>query len=646
MEASKKIDRAALDSVLTKRFFFVPSFSIYGGVAGLYDYGPIGSALQQNLINIWRQHFVVEEDMLEMDGAIITPAEVLKTSGHVDKFTDFMCNDSLTNEIFRADHLVEAILEERLESDQLARQLGDLTLQKNVTVKKQKGVKVHVKLEDQTVVEYSEILAQIDNYGKEKLHEIIIKHDIRNPATNNTVTPPVEFNLMFDSSIGPTGHLKGYLRPETAQSQFVNFSRLLEFNNQKMPFASAMVGKSFRNEISPRSGLLRVREFNMAEIEHYVDPENKSHPKFHEVADLSISLLPASTQQSGSTNITQITIGEAVSLKIIDNETLGYFIGRIYLFLVKVGIDKNRLRFRQHMSNEMAHYACDCWDAEIHSSYGWIECVGCADRSAFDLTVHSKKTKEKLCVRENLETPRVYDALVPNTNKKVFGPKFKQSAKKIQEKLESLTQLELEEFKTSLESKGSFNLELDGQSFELTKELLTIDMQTFKENIREYTPNVIEPSFGIGRILYSLIEHSYYTRPGDELRAVFSFNPLIAPFKVLVLPLSNNASFSSYLTDIARSLRKMGVPARVDDAASASIGRRYARNDELGIPFAITVDFQTVKDQTITLRERDSTNQIRGSQEEIIALVVKLVNGNTSWSDVLQTHKTIEQVSE
>ncbi|OLY77899.1 Glycine-tRNA ligase 1, mitochondrial [Smittium mucronatum] len=653
MFEDKKIDRPTLEALLTNRFFFVPSFSIYGGVAGLYDYGPIGSALQQNLINLWRQHFVVEEDMLEMDGAIITPAEVLKTSGHVEKFTDFMCKDEVTLEVFRADHLVEAVLEARLESNKLARELSEklnVSEEKaNVSAdgkKKKAAANKPTLLEDSVVAEYNEILAKIDNYDMKELGDIIVKYEVRNPATGNKVTPPVEFNLMFDSSIGPTGNLKGYLRPETAQSQFVNFSRLLEFNNQKMPFASAMVGKSFRNEISPRSGLLRVREFMMAEIEHYVDPLNKNHHKFSEVAHIKLNLLPANVQQSGSTKITVMTIGEAVSQKVIDNETLGYFLGRIFLFLEKIGIDNERLRFRQHMSNEMAHYACDCWDAEIHNSYGWIECIGCADRSAYDLTVHSKRTKEKLCVRENLETPIVYDALVCNLNKKLFGPKFRQNAKAIQDKLESLTQDELALVKEGLESNGKYNLEMSSGVHELTTELLSVDLQTFKENVREYTPNVIEPSFGLGRILYSLIEHSYYTRMESESRSVFRFNPLIAPFKVLVLPLLKNAAFRPILTQIARSLRSMGVPARVDDAASASIGRRYSRNDELGIPFAITVDYQSIESGLITLRERDTTTQIQADIKVILDLVVKLVNGSETWENIIKTHPVIETSAE
>jgi glycyl-tRNA synthetase len=142
---------------------------------------------------------------------------------------------------------------------------------------------------------------------------LIKKHNIRNPTTGNELTSPVEFNLMFQSDIGPTGQIKGYLRPETAQGHFVNFARLLEFNNGRVPFASAQVGKSFRNEIAPRQGLLRVREFLMAEIEHYVDPLDKAHARFSEVKDVKLSLLNKEVQLSGKTDTTEMTIGDAVA---------------------------------------------------------------------------------------------------------------------------------------------------------------------------------------------------------------------------------------------------------------------------------------------------------------------------------------------
>lgn len=158
---------------------------------------------------------------------------------------------------------------------------------------------------------------------------------------------------MFKSSIGPSTAAPIYLRPETAQGQFLNFRKLLDYNNNSMPFASASVGKSYRNEISPRAGLLRVREFMMAEIEHFIDPlGGKRHARFSEVQHVELDLLDRDTQLAGQSDVRRITIGEAVESKTVDNETLGYFLARTYLFLLKIGIDKTRLRFRQHMATK------------------------------------------------------------------------------------------------------------------------------------------------------------------------------------------------------------------------------------------------------------------------------------------------------
>lgn len=519
------VDRSVLDSMLRRRMFYSPSFEIYGGVSGLYDFGPPGCTLVNNIVDLWRKHFVLEEDMLEVDCTMLTPAEVLKTSGHVEKFADWMCKDPKTGEIFRADHLIEEVLETRLKGDKEAR--GEkVQVDEEKEAKKKKKVKETkvVKLDDAVVKEYEEILPQIDNFDGPELAELIAKHDIRNPTTGGNLLPPVAFNLMFQTMIGPSGHIPGYLRPETAQGQFLNFQKLLEFNQGAMPFASASIGKSFRNEISPRAGLLRVREFLMAEIEHFVDPESgKRHPRFDEVKDVELSFLNRDVQTSGSTQTENVTIGKAVETGLVNNETLGYFLARIQLFLLKLGADKNKLRFRQHMANEMAHYACDCWDAELQTSYGWIECVGCADRSAYDLTVHKNKTGAPLVVREGRAEPLRVEEWQIDLEKKKFGPRFKKDSKAVEAAVTSLSQEFRQKLAIDLEKNGKIDVDVEGVGegkVELEKDLIKIEKRTRVENVREYTPNVIEPSFGIGRLLYSIIEHAYWSRPGDLARGV------------------------------------------------------------------------------------------------------------------------------
>ncbi|KAJ4339551.1 Glycine--tRNA ligase 1, mitochondrial [Didymella glomerata] len=634
----KPFDRASLESVMKRRLFYTPAFDIYGGVSGLYDYGPPGTALTNNIVDVWRKHFVLKENMLEVDTTMLTPHEVLKTSGHVDKFADWMCKDPKTGEIFRADHLVEEVLEARLKGNKEAR--GEkVEVEEEDPKKKKKKVKniTAVKLDDAVVTEYEETLAKIDNYNGEELGVLMKKYDIKNPATNGELNPPVAFNLMFQTSIGPSSNMPGYLRPETAQGQFLNFAKLLEFNQQQMPFASASIGKSFRNEISPRAGLLRVREFLMAEIEHFVDPEGgKKHPRFEDVADVELELLDRDVQLSGKTTIKTTKIGEAVKSGMVDNETLGYFLARIQQFLLKIGADPKKIRFRQHMANEMAHYAADCWDAELLTSYGWIECVGCADRSAYDLTVHMKKTGAPLVVREPRKEPLNVEEWVCDIEKKKFGPKFKKDGKTVENAIEALTQDLRKKLSLDLEKEGKIVIDVPGVGdgkVEVPKELIKIEKRTRVEHVREYTPNVIEPSFGIGRIVYALCEHTYWTREKDEARGVLSFPPTVAPTKALIVPLSTHADFKPFVRTLGDRLQEAGVSTRVDDSG-ASIGKRYSRNDELGTPLGITIDFQSVKDNTFTLRDRDSTEQVRAGLDEIVAAIVSLVNGKEQWSDI------------
>ncbi|KAE9398565.1 glycyl-tRNA synthetase, partial [Gymnopus androsaceus JB14] len=644
-KSAHPFDKGRLDALLNRRFFYAPAFEIYGGVAGLYDYGPSGSSLQANIISEWRKHFIIEEAMLELDTTVMTPAPVFETSGHVARFADWMVKDVKTGDVIRADHLVKNVLEARLAGDKEARGQAALPAKEDEKDKKRKkkaGKVTAIKLADEVVKSYEVTLAQLDNFSGPELGNLCRKFDIRNPDTDNEVSEPQEFNLMFASSIGPTGQHPGFLRPETAQGHFLNFSRLLDYNNGRVPFASAQIGRSFRNEISPRAGLLRVREFTMAEIEHFVDPEDKSHPRFKEMRDVVLVLLDRHVQSAGSTTSMKMSIGEAVEKGIIANETLAYFMARIYLFLVKIGINPERLRFRQHMSNEMAHYATDCWDAEIHNSTGWTECVGCADRAAYDLTVHSARTGHPLVVREALKQPIVTEKEVAEFDKKTLGKTFKQDAGLLQKHVESLDEPALIKLKEDL-SKGTTTITVNDKNFEISPELLRVERRTFKQSIREYTPNVIEPSFGLGRILYTLLEHSYWSREQDVERGVLSLPPVVAPTKVLIVPLSAKEEFDPIVKEISSKLRRAGIFSRVDDS-NTSIGKRYARNDELGTPYGITIDFASVQNRTITLRERDTMSQRIGSIDEVIAAVTDLVEENLDWAEACKKLPAYEGV--
>ncbi|XP_050827166.1 glycine--tRNA ligase [Serinus canaria] len=601
------VDRVKMEDTLKRRFFYDQAFSIYGGVSGLYDFGPVGCALKNNIIQAWRHHFIQEEQILEIDCTMLTPEPVLKTSGHVDKFADFMVKDVKNGECFRADHLLKAHLQ-KLMSD------------KKCTAEKK--------------AEMENVLTQLDNYGQQELADLFVNYNVKSPVTGNDLSPPVSFNLMFKTSIGPGGNMPGYLRPETAQGIFLNFKRLLEFNQGKLPFAAAQIGNSFRNEISPRSGLIRVREFTMAEIEHFVDPSEKNHPKFQNVADLNILLYSAKAQVSGQ-SAHVMRLGDAVQQGVINNSVLGYFIGRIYLFLTKVGVSPEKLRFRQHMENEMAHYACDCWDAESKTSYGWIEIVGCADRSCYDLSCHARATKVPLIAEKHLKEPRTVNIVQFEANKGAIGKAYKKDAKVVMEYLSMCDECYISEMEQLLNEKGEFTVETEGKTFLLTKDMVTVKRFQKTLHVEEIIPNVIEPSFGIGRIMYTVFEHTFRIREGDEQRTYFSFPAVVAPFKCSVLPLSQNQEFMPFVKELSEALTRTGISHKVDDAAG-SIGRRYARTDEIGVAFGITIDFDTVNrtPHTATLRDRDSMRQIRAEISELPGIIRDLANGYLTWADV------------
>jgi glycyl-tRNA synthetase len=464
------------------------------------------------------------------------------------------------------------------------------------------------------VAELNHVLAVLDDLSVEELGAKIKAYGITAPDTKNPLSDPYPFNLMFQTSIGPSGTSTGFMRPETAQGIFVNFKDLYYYNGSKLPFAAAQIGQAFRNEISPRQGLLRVREFTLAEIEHFVDPDDKSHPKFVDVADLEFLMFPREDQVSGR-SARPLVIAEAVNQGIVNNETLGYFIGRVYQFLTSLGINKDRLRFRQHLANEMAHYAVDCWDAEIDCSYGWIECVGIADRSTYDLRAHTK--------------------LVIAPVKKELGLAFKGSQKMVVEALEAMREKEAMELKATLDSKGEadFRVCTLDKVVTIKKNMVSIFKEMKREHQRVFTPSVIEPSFGIGRIIYCLYEHSFYTRPskdGDEKLNVFRFTSLVAPIKCTVFPLVQNSEYEAVAKKIAKSLIAFGISNKIDETG-ASIGKRYARTDELGVPFAITVDSVS----TVTIRERDSKDQIRVNVDEVASVIRQVIDGPLTWGDLL-----------
>ena len=602
------IQRDPLNKVLFQRAFLIPSFEIYNGISGFYDLGPPACAIKHNVLTHWRNCFIIEEDMLEVECSQITPEPVLKASGHVDRFTDIMIKDSKTGKNYRADKLLEDVLTHVL--------------------KKSSSV-----LGDKQRCELEIMRNKVDTYSCEELDKLL-KHRFHKDVldylgdTQLDLETCQHFNLMFATTVGPDKNSKAYLRPETAQGIFVNFPKLLAFNGNNIPFAAAQIGNSFRNEIAPRNSLLRVREFCMAEIEYFVDPLKKNNcPKFNTISNTMIAFFPKENQLSGS-GVTFLSLKDAVEVdKFIDNKTLAYFIYKTYKFLIDIGIRATHLRFRQHLDNEMAHYASDCWDAEIYTSYGWIECVGIADRSCFDLTQHAKATGKSMMVTENLSEPIETDMGEIKLNKKLLFQQFgdvvgrkncNNLSKKIEQHFESCENIQKAKDCFQLNSTYSFEFSTT-TIIDLPKELFSeLKIVKKKEHTRKYYPNVIEPSFGIGRILYALFEHSFYIPKGkDAGRVIMKFKPSVAPTKCAIICLiQKDTEMMKQTEQILSNLRTHHIQCKIDRSKSSSIGKQYSRFDELGIPYVITVDKDTMDPEhklyeTVTLRYRDTRKQDR-----------------------------------
>ncbi|MDD1742383.1 MAG: glycine--tRNA ligase, partial [Methanotrichaceae archaeon] len=527
-----------------RRGFLWPAFELYGGAAGFYDYGPLGAPLKRRIEDAWRKFFVIEEGFAEIEGPTIGVEGIFQASGHLTGFSDPLTSCTDCKETYRADHLIKHIIEVP------------------------------------------------DALSNEEIFAIMKENEIYCPECGGNLSNVYGFNLMFKTMIGPGNKMPGYLRPETAQGMFINFPRLLRYFRDTLPFAAVQIGKSFRNEISPRQGVIRLREFTQAEAEIFIDPRNKVHPKFAEVRDIRMKCYSRTAQEKGEPE--EMTFGEAVDRGIIAHQVIAYYIARTYQFLLAVGISQNLVRLRQHKSDEMAHYAADCWDAEVFlDRLGWIEIVGIADRTDYDLKAHMALSKVNLKVFVPFDIPIRRQKLVAKPDMKVLGPRFKSKAKAIADALSALNPNELKNDK--------IDIQIDGEKVEL--ETTLVSFETIEEEIRgeEIVPHVIEPSFGIDRIIYAVMDHAYYEdNVEDETRAVLRFKPTVAPIEIAVLPLMDREELLTPAKEILEGLREFGF--RVDYDTSGSIGRRYRRNDEVVTPYDVTVDYETLEQQTVTIR--------------------------------------------
>lgn len=561
MEATTLLEINDIKLHLVTHKFIFPTAQTYqsfeSGSKGFHTYGPLGLALKNKVIQLWRQLFV-NLDVYEIDTPLLQSKEVLTNSGHVGKFNDFVISNG--KEIIRADHLVKDFSEAH-----------------------------KIKLDK-----------PIDNFTKEELLETVKLHKMIENSENATIAPK---NLMFNF-----GDL--YLRPEIAQGMFTEFEQFYG-SGTKLPFGLAQVGKSYRNEISP-TPFVRLREFTQAEVEYFFDPNNQTHPLFCTVESINLPLLTQSIQLAGSEDSDICNTKIAVETGIVVNEIMGYFLATAFIFAKKLGIPDSSIRFRQHLPNELSHYARQCWDLEIKLANGsWLECLGLAHRGDFDLKNHNIKGQNTIKEYATKQT------------------KFKVNlnTKESKETTKELTTEFYKYFKTKLfDSEEEIKLDQMYTKFEhftnITEVIINVESTVF--------PYVIEPSMGIDRMVFAMANNLLHRRTNDKNRVLFNIPLELAPMQIAVYALSNDARLVNYVKTKLWHLNNHFTVCW--DFSSVSIGRRYTRSDAIGVGLTVTVDFDTIEENlekgtydTVTLRYSSDGHQDRIHISKIVNVVNNLI---------------------
>jgi len=584
-----------LTELAKRRGFYFPAAGAYGGAAGFWTYGPQGAALKDNVEDAWRDRFVVQAGHQEISAPDVMPEPVFEASGHLDGFDDMILECAECGATHRADHIVE----------------------------------------DNTDIEEAESLPN------EEVMDIIADHDIACPSCQASLAgePVDNFNLMFETNIGPGTSSPGYLRPETAQGIFVEFPQLAEYARNQLPFGVAQIGKAYRNEISPRKSLVRVREFTQAELEHFVDPE-EDEPPLETVEDVELPLYSGESQQADDGGVEQLTVREAVDSGVITSDWVAYYLGIARGWYERIGIDMRRFRFRQHLPGELAHYASDCWDAEAEIDGDWIEITGFAYRGDYDLQKHAEHSGQDYTVFKQYDEPITVERPTVDPEMSYLGPEFGGDAQAVAEALESLAERDPDAF-----AGEDVTVELDGETVTVPVSETGFSVEEITENGEHITPHVVEPSFGVGRLIYTVLAHAYREDEVDgEERTYLELPPEQAPTTVGVFPLMDRDGMGEYARELAEALRRAGHSVTYDD--SGAIGRRYRRQDEIGTPYCVTVDYESIGEpegdadpddlqaDTVTLRERDSTTQKRVPIDGLAETLERLVDGDVAFDDL------------
>ncbi|MEM3000158.1 MAG: glycine--tRNA ligase [Candidatus Bathyarchaeia archaeon] len=574
-----KTDKFTLINELARRRgFFWQAYEIYGGAGGFVTYGPLGTKLKQNIERKLRELFVNKLGILEIESSIITPGKVFEASGHVGHFKEPMVECAKCSKRFRADHLLE---------------------------------------------EYAKIsAAEAEKMSLTEIKQAIEKNAITCPDCGGTFNEPQQFLTMFETTIGPYSGATGYGRPEAAQGIFVEFNRLYTIARERLPFGVLQIGHALRNEISPRQGLIRLREFTIADLEFFFDPEAPSCHLLSDVENETLPILTAEKRLKGSEEILNITVKEALKQKLISVEWQAFFMVMAKKLLIELGVPAEKQRFIEKLPWEKAHYSTQSFDQEVLvDRWGWIEVSGHAYRTDYDLKCHMEASGVDLRVYKEYETPIEEEQFVVKPIMAKLGPAFKAEAAKV---AQLLTNVPAEEVASALEKNGYYQI----QNYRILPEYVNVSRQKTVVRGKRFIPHVVEPSFGCDRLFYVALEYAYHAK--DD-RVILSFPRDLAPTQIGVYPLVSKDGIVEKAEEVHRLLVNEGFSAEFDD--TGSIGRRYARADEAGIPLGITIDYDTLNDDTVTIRDRDSWQQVRVSIKDLPELLHKYFHGKINFED-------------
>ncbi|MEM2825629.1 MAG: glycine--tRNA ligase, partial [Sulfolobales archaeon] len=446
---------------------------------------------------------------------------------------------------------------------------------------------------------------KVEGRSIEELNEIVRSRGLKCPQCGGELSEVRTFNLLFKTTIGPYSSDTGYLRPEAAQGMFTAFKRVFISMREKLPLGIAQIGRVARNEISPRQGMVRLREFTIMEVEFFHDPEGEEPP--WDRFSGKLRLLPAELRLKGEEKPVEVDVIEAVRVGIIKNSWLGYWMCVAREFVRELGVDYGEMYFEEKMPYERAHYSAQTFDQLVRiSRWGWIEVSGHAYRTDYDLRRHMEFSGQDMTVFKPFREPKVVEVERVVIDRSILGRFLGPSLTSF---LEALKNVSIEEVRKAIASPEETVI-IAG--VRVPRTAIKISKETEKVVGTRVIPHVAEPSFGAERLILLVLDKAYTEEEG---RVMLKIPRRIAPIKVAVFPLLEREELVRVARKIYTELMSLGLTVIYDE--SGSIGRRYARADEVGIPYAITVDFQTLSDDTVTIRERDTRRQVRVSIRNI-----------------------------